>query len=229
MATIHIAYVAVPNEDRNVRFMDTARSIFVLLGPQQDTPTFGGSERLLLAVITLLSALACCAGWGALVGAASHHAMADAIVAPVILLASGLTALPLTLFVARVFARGMRVTDLLLAYATGAFAGGAVLLLAAPLVSLYQHSSTLIGHLIGPCSALMGVAFGGFVFVRTLGKLASTREARRSLILPTLLLLALQALGIAQLASVMPPLFEQRTTIGHGIDALGGSQASEKP
>ncbi|AKU99620.1 hypothetical protein AKJ09_06284 [Labilithrix luteola] len=208
--------------------MDTARSIFDLLGPQGNVPSLGRAERLLLASIAMLGALACAAGWGALVGVASGHAATDAVLAPVLLLASGLTALPLTLFVARVFGRGLRISDLLLAYGTGAFAGGAALLLVAPLVSLYQHSSTLVGGNIGSASALFGVLFGGFVFVRTLGKLADTPEARRSLIAPTLLLLVLQALGIAQLASVMPPLFEHRTTIGHGVDALG-STSPEAP
>lgn len=206
--------------------MDTTRSLFALIASEADITRFGKTERLHLGTLTLLLALACTAGWGALVGISSHHALIDAVLAPVLLLASALAALPLALFVGRVFGKGARVGDLFMAYSAGAFAGAMALVLVAPLVALYQHSSAVVGAHVGPWSAALGCALGFVVFLRTLGRLAPAPDARRAVIVPAILLLVLQTLALSQLASVMPPLFEARTRIGHGIDGVPGIDAS---
>ncbi len=200
--------------------MTTTNPLLSLIGPSSEPVTLGRAERMYMTVGAALGGVACVAAWGALAGAATHQSMKDMLVAPVVLVASSLSALPLGVFLGKLFGRAMRASDMFLAHATATFAGAAALLFAAPLVALYQHSSSLIGSLVGPASTVFGLAVGAFVFLRTLGKLAQTVEARRSFIVPTIAVLVLQALSMMQLASVLPPLFGHRTTLGHGIDAI---------
>lgn len=205
--------------------MNAARSVFGLLAPDPTVPALAGAEKAVATITALLWALACSAAWGAIVGLASHHALRDAILAPVLLVSSAIAAVPLTLFVARTVGSGPPSANLLLAYATGSLAGAVALLLLSPLVALYQHSSALMMGLVGPASAMVGILFGTFIFARVLGKLAGSPEARRGGLFCMLLMFTLQGLAMVQLASVMPPFFEKRTTIGHGIDALGDREA----
>jgi hypothetical protein len=148
--------------------------------------------------------------------------LSNVLTVPMLIAASALSALPLSLFALKLTSQKVHATDLLLAYTSAAFAGCTTLLLLAPLVAIYQQSSSLIGPAVGPVSAFIAFAVGACVFFRSLLKVQGT-GALGALAVPVLLLIVVQAASLVQLASLSKPLFGARTSIGHGIDAIAPS------
>ncbi len=208
--------------------------LFDFVGPRAASPDFlkdeSSSHKLLATAVAALLALGASAMWGVVVGAHGHLSIANVLTVPMLITASALASLPLALFVAKLTSSSLRVTDLLLAYVSSAFAGCTALLLLSPLVAIYQQSSSLVGSAVGPASAFLAFVVGAAVFVRANAKLVGRGASAGALIVPVVLLVLLQGAAIVQLASLSHPLFGQRTSIGHGIDALSQpSSESQEP
>lgn len=204
--------------------MQTVLRLFDFVGPRSTAPEFlkegSPSHKLLATSVAALLALGASALWGIVVGAHGHLSFANVLTVPMLITASALASLPLALFVAKLTSSSLRATDLLLAYVSSAFAGCTALLLLAPLVAIYQQSSSLVGTAVGPASAFLAFIVGAAVFVRGIAKLHGSGASAGALIVPVALLIVLQGAAIVQLGSLSHPLFGQRTIIGHGIDAL---------
>lgn len=189
------------------------------LAASEATENASRSRKLLAICISSLLALGASALWGVVVGAHGHLAVSNVLTVPMLIAASALSALPLSLFALKLTSQKVHATDLLLAYTSAVFTGCTTLLLLAPLVAIYQQSSTLIGGAVGPVSTFIAFAVGACVFFRSLLKVQGTR-ALGALAIPVLLLIVVQAASLMQLASLSTPLFGTRTTLGHGIDAI---------
>jgi hypothetical protein len=185
------------------------------------------SRKLLATCVATLLALGAASLWGVVVGAHGHLSLSNVFTVPMLISASALAALPLALFALKLISHKLHATDLLLSYTSAAFAGCTTLLLLAPLVAIYQHSSTLVGNAVGPISTVIAFVVGGAVFVRSLIKVHGP-GAIGGLMVPVALLIVVQAACLVQLASLSNPLFGHRTTIGHGIDAIESS-AEQSP
>lgn len=177
-------------------------------------------QRLSFAAAALLLAVVLGGVWGVAAGSHDHHLALDNIgKVPVLLVGSSLVALPVALFVFRLIARIGRATDLVLAHALGVFAGCVTLALLAPLVALYQYSSSFAGMPVAILSAVLALVVAVAIVVRVLRKLAP-RGALATYAAPVGLVLALQLAALAQLASVTTPVFPTRTLAGRGVDGL---------
>jgi hypothetical protein len=197
-----------------------------LVSPNRNEPTAkpeSWRERIFIAAIALLTAIGLGGLWGIAAGSHDHHFAFDNVgKVPVLLIASSLVALPIGLFVFRLVATRGRTTDLIMAHAVGTFAGCATLALLAPLVALYQYSSSFAGVPVALGSAVLGaiVAFG--VLVRVLRKIAP--QSSRAHAGAVGLMLALQLAALAQLASMTTPVFPSRTPFGRGVDGIAHVQ-----
>jgi hypothetical protein len=177
------------------------------------------TQRSLVAVVGFLGSLGLAAVWGVAAGTyPGHWALANAFKVPTLLTVSSLAALPLGLLVWKLTAPEGRASDLIVGHASAAFAGSLVLAFLAPLVALYQHSSTWAGPVVAFASAAIALVVGLAIFVRVIGKLVSAGSARRGLVAPAGLLLAVQLAALMQLASLTTPIFPDRTMFGRGID-----------
>jgi hypothetical protein len=206
--------------------MNSFFQILEMVRPDGETPRAtpsldaSGARRALLAITAFLSALALAAVWGVAAGSVPGHLALDNLIkVPLLLVVSAMAALPLALLVHRLTSSRGRGSDLLIGHALGTFVGALVLALLAPLVALYQHSSTWAGPAFALGSAFLAIAVAFAVFIRILGKI-HTDGPRRALVAPAGLLLFLQLAALVQLASITTPIFPQRTTLGHGIDAI---------
>lgn len=185
-------------------------------------------ERLLTALVGLLGAVGLSALWG--LAANAHgltNALSNAIKVPMLLFVSSIAALPPILVFQRLTNhRDTRSRDLFVAYGVAMFGGALVLAVLAPIVALYQHSSSWAGPWVALGSAIVafGVAMG--VFARALTRLTAPRATRASIFAITLTLAIVQLAVLAQLASVVSPVFERRTAFGHGIDAVSNPKAA---
>jgi hypothetical protein len=187
--------------------------------PSSDPPT--GARRLLLAAEACMAALVFAAVWG--IAAGSHpgrFAFDNGIKVPMLLLVSCLAALPAGVAAFRLTARFGHAADIVLGHAAAMFAGTLILALLAPLVALYQYSSSWAGPAVALASAVIGGLVGGGTLLRVLGKLLSDPRGRRAAALPVTLLVLLQLVALLQLASMTSPVFPQRTRFGQGIDGL---------
>jgi hypothetical protein len=198
--------------------------------PGSNVPPQGRAARFSLSAFAFLAALAMTAAWG--VAAGSHDgtiAFSNALKVPILLVVSSLAALPVVLVLFRMLAPHGDTSDLVVGHAMGTFGGSLVLVLLAPLVALYQCSSAWAGPVVAFVSALIGIAVAIFCFTRTVAKLRPTREERRGVLLPMIMLFVLQASALAQLASMTSPVFPHRTHFGQGVDALSSDATSEHP
>ncbi len=182
-------------------------------------PTPTRAEQLALACTGLLGAVGLAAIWGVAANASAPHAVLNALKVPMLVIVSGAASLPITALVWKLTAgRAAKTTSLLVAYSAAAFAGTLVLALLSPIVALYQHSSAFAGPWVALGSAVVGFVGAACVFVRVLRKLGSREGMGQNLAVG--LLLVIQLATLSQLASVLPPVFGQRTAFGRGVDGL---------
>ena len=179
----------------------------------------GRNERLLLATLGLVCAIVFAAVWGLAASSTSlGAALGNAFKVPMLLVVSGAVALPAVLLFCRLVSPGAAGgVDLLVGYAVAVFGGTLVLAVLAPLVALYQHSSSWIGPQIALGSIVLALVAGCVVFVRALGRLV-TSAGRRGVYLPVIAMVLVQLAALAQLASVVSPVLSTRTSFGHGVD-----------
>jgi hypothetical protein len=195
--------------------------LFDFIGPK---PIASGettaTQKNLAAIAGSLSCLLLAAIWGVAVGThADHLALDNGLRVPLLLTATALTALPLGLVVMKLTSSEARPSDLLFAYSAAAFASSLLLAMLAPIIAVYQLSSPWAGLYIAIGSAFVALAVGAAILVRVVKKLLPNGQ-RLALALPVFLLCVVGLGTLSQLASVMSPIFPNRTVFGQGIDSI---------
>jgi hypothetical protein len=196
--------------------------ILALLGPRPlAAAETSRTQRLFLAALALVSALALSALWG--VAAGSHDgrfAIGNALSVPLLLLMSSVASLPLGLLLFRLTVAEGRASDLVLGHAGAVFGGTLVMAFLTPIVALYQYSSSWAGPIVAHASAFVGMAIGLALLVRSLAKLVPEPRARRGMLAPVALLCLAQGAALLQLSAIAPPVMPRRTVLGRGIDGI---------
>jgi hypothetical protein len=202
--------------------MRSTEQLFAFLGPNPfPANEVTRARRLYLAAQAFAASLALIAFWGLAAGTTTGRiAFVNAISVPVLLVVSSAAALPAGLLVFRLTVRDADAVDLVLGHAAAAFGASLVLALLAPIVLLYQYSSSWAGPLVAFGSAILGLAAGFAFLVRGLAKLAPEPWARKAMLVPVGLVCVLQIASLLQLAAIAPPVMPERTLAGRGIDAL---------
>lgn len=198
------------------------QTVFQLLGnrPPGDLTTLTRTQRALLVVSSLLAALVLSALWGLAATSTSMTAsLGNVVKVPTLLVGSGLAALPLVCVLWKLVGpTEARLSGMMLAYASALFGGTLLLAVMAPLVAIYQHSSTLAGPPVALGSAVVAVLGFAFLFWRTLRRVAGGADVGK-LAVPAIVLIVVQGLALSQLAAATTPVFRERTTFGQGVDA----------
>ena len=209
--------------------MTPFKLLFDLIGPQSpDAKVPTPTERSLAAVAGFLAAMLLAAIWGIAAGSRDGHiALGNALKVPMLLTASSIAALPLALVVLRLTSSTGRLSDLVVAHAAATFTGTLVLAVLAPIVALYQHSSMWAGPWIALGSAILGLVVGVVILIRVVAKVLPAPSGRRAVAFPFVILWVVQLSTLLQLASVMDPVFPERTVFGRGIDAVSDVSPKE--
>lgn len=177
------------------------------------------ARRAQLITYAALSAVALAGLWGLAAGSsAGALGTQNLYKVPIVVLLSGLSAVPAGMLVAYFTNASVRPSDLLFSYATSVFAGTLVLAVLAPLVAVYYHTSTWAGPMLGVGSAFLGITVGALVFVRACMRRAGPKRggALASIATFTSVKLAM----MLQLIAIMAPILPQTDTFDHGIDTL---------
>jgi hypothetical protein len=216
----HCVHVA-PSERDN---MNQLSSVFQLLGTRAPTERLelSRSARILAIGTSLLFAMVLSGVWGLAATSTSFAAAgANVIKVPALLFGSGIAAIPPVLVLWKFVGpdRGS-ISNLLLAYACALFGGALFLAVIAPVVAIYQHSSSFAGPLVAQLSAVLGFITFAALFVRALRRTAQPGNHFGNIAVPAFALLLVQGLTLSQLASTTSPVFNHRTSFGKGVDGL---------
>lgn len=199
-------------------------TVFQILGSRKTTEPLeiSKSARILLIASSLLAAIVLSGLWGLAATSTSLHAAGGNLVkVPTLILGSGLAAIPLVVVLWKLVGPPQSsVTSLLLAYAVALFGGALLLAVTAPIVAIYQYSSSFAGPSIAHISALLGFLGFTLLFIRALRRVSPEGTNLRKLAMPASALLIVQVLAMAQLASATTPVFKDRTWFGRGVDGL---------
>jgi hypothetical protein len=182
----------------------------------------GASHRIFLSTTAALSSLVLSALWGlAAGGLQASNALGNIVLVPMLLLVSGLASLPAVALLWKLTGReSARAFDLVVSYGVALFGGTLVLAVLAPIVALYQHSSAWAGPYVAIASCLVALVMGAALLVRVLGRFTGGALPLHKRLMPVVGLLVLQGAALAQLSSIVPPLYGERTAFGHGIDVF---------
>lgn len=181
----------------------------------------GRSRRLQLIVFSLLGSLAFAAAWGLAAGSREAGlAVANLYKVPMVVLMSCAFAAPAGLLAWRLSGTRVRGSDLALGFTGGVFGGTLVLVVLAPLVALYYHSSAWAGPLLGIGSVALALVTGTTMFVRGVVRRLEPGTPKRTVLLPVAVTLGMQVLTLLQLAALASPIFPERTTFSGGIDHI---------
>jgi hypothetical protein len=181
----------------------------------------GRARRLQLVVLALLSSLVFAGAWGLAAGShATHLAVANVYKVPMVILLSCACAAPAGLLAWRLSGASIRGTDLALGFAGGVFGGTLVLLVLAPLVALYYHSSTWAGPVLGFGSTLLALTTGTVMFVHGTIRRLPAGASKLVALVPVAVTLGMQVLTLVQLAAIAAPIFPERTPLSGGIDHI---------
>lgn len=179
----------------------------------------GRARRIELLLVALLASLVFAAAWGAAAGSRDAVlATANLYKVPMVVLLSSLFAAPAGLLAWRLSGAAVRGTDLALGFVGGIFGGTLVLAVLAPLVALYYQSSAWAGPMLGVASAFLALGTGTIMFVRGLLRRLPPGASKLAALVPAFVILAMQLATLLQLASVVAPIFPERTPFSGGID-----------
>lgn len=199
----------------------------LLAGTPEARVPEGRARRAMIAVVAMLAGIVCAGIWGACATSSFAAATSNILKVPMLLIVSALATLPAVLFFAKVFSgSNTRASALLLAYSSAFFGGTVTLAVLAPIVALYEHSSSFFGPHAALASAAVAFVVAVVLLVRTIRRVASG-VPRKSLLFPVAALVLLQGAALAQLSASVSPVFDHRTPFGHGVDGLKPNDSQE--
>lgn len=180
------------------------------------------ARRGQLALAALFASLVMSALWGAAAGSAVPTlALMNLYKLPLIVLMSGIGAVPAGLLAWKLAGANARARELLHGYSLAVFLGTMVMLVLAPLVALYYHSSARVGPLVAVGSVMVAIGAGTLTFVRSVRRSMSGDRAGIGSVVASVVLVAAFGATLWQLVAVLGPILPEHTLFSGGVDALG--------
>lgn len=190
-----------------------------LTGERTEFEKQGPASKIVLIASILIVAAVFSAVFGLAVGTtAVGLATANLVKVPLVVVISGLFALPSALLALRVLGSPLSATDLWLSQATGTLAAALVLASVAPLIGLLYHSSDGLGGIAAVGTTFVAIGSGLFVFFRALW--ARSGKVQKRALIPAIALVTLQLVSVVQLVGLASPILPEVTPFSRGADGL---------
>lgn len=188
-------------------------------GELADPPT--RAAQTMLTIAALFAGLVLSSIWGLAAGSSSPAlAMADAYKVPLVILLSALTALPAGVVALRFANAKLAAADLINAFATAIFGGTLVLATLAPLVAIYDHTSSKAGVPLALGSVFMALATATLLFSRAVRRKVSGQGGRAASLVPVVILVVLFSAALMQYVALAAPIIGEVTRLSGGFDAV---------
>jgi len=209
-------------------------TLFQLVGGRWPAEHQGSAERLQMAIRATGAAVVLAAGYGLAAGSTDLMlAAGNAWKVPMIVVLSGLTALPAGLLAFKVLGGESGASKLVVSAAAGNFTATLVLASLAPLVALYYNSTAFWGAPLAMATCALAVTVGLFSAGRLMHRMqarpapideaettAVDRPRRLTMAIPFVVLATTQLLALLQFTSLASPLLPEQTFFDKGVDAL---------
>jgi hypothetical protein len=193
--------------------------LFQLVGGRWPMEEEGSAQRVQMAIRATGAAVVLAAAYGIAAGSTDLLlAAGNAWKVPMVVVLSGLTALPAGLLAFKVLGGEKGASQLVVSAAAGNFAATLVLAALSPLVALYYNSSTFWGAPLAMTSCALAVAVGLF----SAGRLMRRMPHAIKMTVPFAVLAAVQLLALLQYTHLASPILPEQTVFDHGADALLG-------
>lgn len=202
--------------------MQTAMSLFQLTGGKKSAiETDGPARRSRLALQAVLASCVGASIFGLAVGSTDMGlALANLFKLPMVILLSGLAALPGGLLAWRLTDAEIRLTDLLLSLSSAHLTASAVLTAAAPIVALYYLTNSAWSGPLAMGTCFLAIGVGGLAFFKAVRERLPEDVSRRQILVPLLVLLAFQLVALVQLIGIASPILPEITPFSGGADGL---------
>ncbi len=203
-------------------------ALFQLVGGRWPAEEQGSAERLQMAIRATGAAVVLGAGYGLAAGSTDLMlAVGNLWKVPMIVVLSGLTALPAGLLAYKVLGGEEGASKLVVSAAAGNFAATLVLAALSPLVALYYNSTEFWGAPLAMATCALAVGVGLFSAGRLMRRMnlaaAEDDEApprKHTMAIPFVVLATTQLLALLQLTSLASPLLPEQTFFDGGVDQL---------
>ena len=202
--------------------------IFDLVGgrrlPEEDD---GPAHRYRLMIGGVVAATACAAIYGAAAGTAwiAHSdtpwmGLLDVLKLPMVLVLSGLAAVPASLLAWKLFDARHECTDLLMGLVTANLTAAAVLAVSAPIVALYYLTTDFLGGTLAIAVACGAVCIGVLSGMRSIAwRIPADVNVLR--LAPVIAVMTgVQLLALVQLVALASPILPEMTVFDGGMDAI---------
>jgi hypothetical protein len=176
------------------------------------------ARRAQLGVLAALLALGLAALWGLAAGSrAGALALGNLFKVPLVVLLSALCALPAALLTLRLAGGPYRGAELVFRHAAALLGAALVLVVLAPLIAIYGHTSAWAGPwlTLGSIAGAIGVAT--LVLARGALRLGGGRLVALA---PVAVLITLQICALLQFVALAAPFVAGGTPFDHGIDGM---------
>lgn len=202
--------------------MQTVRTLFDLAGgrplPEAED---GPARRVQLMLLAVVATMVLAALYGLAAGSTQAAlAVANLYKLPMILVLSGLCAVPAGLVAWKLSGAAYRATDLLLGLASGNLAAALVLAVLSPLVALYYHTSGFLGGVLAVGASAGALAVGLAVLLRTIWTRVAKEHRTLALAIPVAVVVFMQLATLVQLIFVAAPIIPEVTVFDGGLDSM---------
>lgn len=201
--------------------METTNQLFQLAVGRELNSEESSAARWQLALRASLASSGLAALFGLAAGSANLQlALKNIYKVPMVLLLSGLFAIPAGAFVWKLLDEKNKTSELVLAIAAGNLNASIVLALFAPLIALYFHTSDHFGMPLALVAIVLALLGGIVVFCRSALRAANPFSSNWVVGVPLVVVLGMQLACALQLVQIASPILPSPTVFRGGIDGL---------
>lgn len=197
------------------------RLIALIGGERPQLQTEARARRIRLALVATLATAVAAATFGFAAGVGDLSlAVSNVFSVPMVVLFSGVAALPGGALAAKLTGSELGGTDIVMSLVAALLTGALVLGASAPVVGLYYLTeSTLSGH-IGISAAIIAELVAIWVFFRAAMTRRPEDVRKRDVLVPVLTVAAIQVVCVVQLVGIASPILPETTPFTAGMEGL---------
>jgi hypothetical protein len=190
-------------------------------GHYSDIEAEGTARQLRLILLAGVATILSTAIYGFAVGCVDQSlAFTNIFKLPMVVLLSGVAALPPGLLAGKLTESRMAPTDITSSLMSANMTGSLVLLSAAPVVALYYLSGSTFSAYIAFGAALAGEFVALWIFFRAAHKRKPKDATWFDVWFPSAVLAVVQIVAIIQLIGIASPILPEMTLLSQGMDGL---------
>ena len=181
----------------------------------------GTARRLRLALVATVGTALAAALYGLAAGCTDPQlAVGNLLKVPMVVLMSGVAALPAGLLAAKLTEAEIDFADVVTSLVSANFTGSLVLLAAAPVVALYYLTGSTFSAHIGLAAGILAEIVAVWIFFRAANERRPEESRKRDVFLPLAVTSVIQVVALVQLVGIASPILPEITPLTQGMDGL---------